>query len=74
MALKKVTRIGTQVIVSASLISAGIVAGFNPIGAHLALAGVCLAFAQEAESDEEYNAQVKAHFEERGGKWCPSGH
>jgi hypothetical protein len=69
--MKKVVRISSQVITSASLIAAGILIGLNPIGAMLGLTGVCLATAQESESVEEYNAEVIAHFEERGEK-CPA--
>lgn len=68
--LKKAVRIGTQVTLSGSLIACGIIAGLNPIGAMLTFTGVCLAFCQEEETNEEYNAQVRAHFSERGQQ-CP---
>ena len=63
---KKIIRVTAQVLTSASLISCGIIAGVTPVGAMLAFTGVCLAFAQEDMTPEEYNEAVRAHFAERG--------
>lgn len=64
---RRIARITAQSALSGSLIAGGILIGLNPIGVHLAIAGLILACPMdEEESNEEYNAQVREQFEERG--------
>ena len=64
---RRIARIGVQVVISSSFISAGIMMGLNPIGAMLFVVGICLASCQEdKQTKEEYRQAVITHFSERG--------